>query len=297
MNEEKKVVELAEYAGFCSGVRRALSIVLNSRKLYTGPIYTLGPLIHNTYVIEKLKQMEIYPSEDLNEVKNVLVLRSHGTPQPLEEEARKKGLIVVDATCPFVKKAHKGAKELEDEERKVIILGDPNHAEVQGTASYVKSPLIISSVEEAMQVPEIERAGVVAQTTFSIQKFAKIISILSEKVKDLRVINTICNATYQRQNAAIELAKRSDVMIVLGSRFSSNTNKLAEICQSIVKTFHIDLPEELDINAIKDAKRIGITAGASTPDDLIEEIIDRLKSAFAPEIIRPNNSRGESNAD
>lgn len=264
-------VILAEHLGFCYGVKRAIKI---AKKHADGKSCTLGPIIHNPQMVERLKNEGVGMTEDLNSIgEGTIIIRSHGVGPQIYEEIQRRGLNIVDATCTHVKKAQLSAKELADNGYSVVIIGEKNHPEVKSIFEWTdKKATIIQNETEAENFPQCPKLGIVSQTTLSAENFKKIVLRLLDKSKDIRILRTICTATEQRQKAAMELAANVDVMLVVGGRNSANTTKLAKICESICKTYHIETAEEISPKWFNQCKKVGITAGASTPDWIIREV-------------------------
>ncbi|MBR1419710.1 MAG: 4-hydroxy-3-methylbut-2-enyl diphosphate reductase [Selenomonadaceae bacterium] len=264
-------VIFADHLGFCYGVKRAIHIARQSAQ--NPPAYTLGSIIHNPQMVERLKSEGIGVVENLDEVsEGTIIIRSHGVAPKIYDEIRRKGLNLIDATCPHVKKAQLSAKSLVDEGYQVVIIGEKNHPEVKSIFEWSdQKATIIESESEAQNFPEVDRLGIVSQTTFSRKKFSDIVLILLEKSRDMKILRTICDATEHRQIAAIDLASKVDLMLVIGGKNSANTSRLASLCAQKVQTYHVETAAEIDPNWFKGAKKIGITAGASTPDWVIEE--------------------------
>ena len=277
-----KVLEVytAEEAGFCFGVKRALEIA--TKAAVRGeqiPVYTLGPIIHNPQVVGELDKLGIKAINSIEDIaQGTVIIRSHGVSPAILEKAKKKGLHIIDATCPFVKSAQKYAKKLVDEGYQTFIYGDHEHPEVIGIyGSSAGSATVVSSIEELSAIRLKERVGFVAQTTKSPSSFQDLISRVITQVKELKVYNTICNTTEMRQRAAVKLARNVDIMFVIGGHNSANTNRLAEICaQTATPTYHIETVHEIDWQWLNNKQKIGITAGASTPDWLIKEVIEAM---------------------
>ena len=280
-------VILADAAGFCFGVKRALSLtnkVLSEVDPAT-PIYTLGPLIHNPQVVAQLEAKGVRALDRPGEASSgVVIVRSHGVAPKVMEELEELNHDVVDATCPFVQRAMRWAKQLSDEGYQVIIVGDRFHPEVQAILGYAgETAQVVSNPQEISTLPIASRVGVIAQTTQSVQNFKACVDELAGKVEDLKTFDTICTATEQRQTSAQELAAKVDVMIVIGGRNSANTRRLAEICEEQgTVTYHIETPDELRRQWFAGVRRAGVTAGASTPDWLIEGVLARM-SEFSEE--------------
>jgi 4-hydroxy-3-methylbut-2-enyl diphosphate reductase len=272
-------IKVAKSAGFCWGVKRAVNMAVDSIKKAKGRALCLGELIHNKREIERLKNLGMVFIEDMNDLKkgDTVVIRSHGVSPKVLEFLKRKGVEIVDATCPFVKDVHEKAMKLEEEEYPVLILGNAHHPEVIGIAGHVKNPMIINSLEEIKKLPPMKKLGVVCQTTLNLSFFKEAVSILSLKVKDLKVYNTICSATSVRQKETLKLAKEVDVMFVIGGKNSSNTTKLYQIAKEVnPRTYHIESKDEIEPDWLKNSETVGITAGASTPQWVIEEVVNHL---------------------
>ena len=264
-------VILAEHIGFCYGVKRAIKI---AREHADGISCTLGPIIHNPQMVERLRAEGVGTVDKISDMKEgTIIIRSHGVGPKVYAEAQARGLTLVDATCPHVKKAQHSAKKLVDEGRTVVIVGEKNHPEVKSIFDWSdQKATIIETVEEAEALAECKRLGIVSQTTFSGERFKQIVMRLLDKSRDIKILRTICNATDLRQSATISLAQNVDVMIVIGGRNSANTTRLAQISEKNCRTFHIETAEELKPEWLGNVKKIGITAGASTPDWIIREV-------------------------
>ena len=275
-------IEIAQNAGYCYGVRRAFSLVERAvREHAEGPFYTLGPIIHNPQAVEMLKRERgVYPISSLDEVdRGVLIIRTHGVPPELINRALKKGLKVVDATCPFVKRAQSKAKELVDEGYQVVILGEKEHPEVIGIIAHAgERAYVVEVLEDVRRLPDMRKVGVIFQTTQELEGFGRILSELLLKSEEMKVHNTICHAIRNQQAAARDLARRADLMLVVGGRNSGNTRRLLQICRDAgARAYHIETAEEIDPKWFKGVELVGIAAGASTPDFIIEGVVERLK--------------------
>jgi (E)-4-hydroxy-3-methyl-but-2-enyl pyrophosphate reductase len=273
-------VEVAENAGYCYGVRRAFDIV-DEVPRDAGGIYTLGPIIHNPQAVEALRRDRgVSPVESLKEIAGgTLVVRSHGLPPRVLQDALRMGLTVVDATCPHVTAAQERARELVDEGYRLIILGERNHPEVVGIVAHAHGRgTVIEEASELDGLGRMKRAGLVVQTTQETEKLAAVASRLSTQCSELKVFNTICSATSTRQAAARKLAQRADVMIVVGGKNSGNTRRLAGVCRRQgVPTHHVESAAEIDPAWVTEAELVGVTAGASTPDFVLREVLTRLE--------------------
>ena len=267
----------AKTAGFCFGVKRAVDMAFKAAKKKEKGIFTLGPIIHNPQVIEKLKQEGILPIEDINTpgIKDIII-RTHGIPLQIMNRISKAGFNIIDATCPFVKKAQHYAKLLREEGYQVIILGDREHPEVQGLMSYAGDDAIVVDSENALL--KIKRnVGIVVQTTQPVEALKKLFARVIEQAKNVKVYNTICSSTALRLKETASMAKKVDIMLVVGGKNSANTTQLAKLCWSLsVPTYHIETVAELIPEWMNGVKSVGITAGASTPDWIIEDIIKKV---------------------
>lgn len=271
-------IRIAENCGFCYGVKRAVNMAQDTSDQLERS-YTLGPIIHNPQVVSNLEEHGVYAVDSLDEIPGgTVIIRSHGVGPAVYEEATDKGLKVVDATCPHVKKAQQDAKSVIDSGMSLVILGEKKHPEVISINLWAQNKgIVIEAEEEAKILPFVENRGVVVQTTFSQFKFQSIIDILEEKTQNLKVFKTICTATQERQNSAVELAKTVDLMIVVGGKNSGNTNRLAEVCRDVgCTTYHIETAAELQLDWFNHVQTVGVTAGASTPDWIIKEVIDTM---------------------
>ena len=271
MKVKSMEVVLAEYLGFCYGVKRAINI---AKANAGGASCTLGPIIHNPQMVERLKAEGVGVIENLDETSGgTVIIRSHGVGPQIYEKIRAKGLKVVDATCPHVKRAQLAAKELAESGYSVAIIGEKNHPEVKSIFEWANGAATILETEsEAEKFPACKKLGVVSQTTVAESHFKKIAAQLLDKSKDIRILRTICTATEQRQSAAMALAAEVDAMLVVGGRNSANTTKLARLCEGRCKTYHIETADEISPEWFTQSKKIGITAGASTPDWIIREV-------------------------
>ncbi|KJR41819.1 hydroxymethylbutenyl pyrophosphate reductase [Candidatus Magnetoovum chiemensis] len=276
-------ITVAKRAGFCFGVKRAVKIAFDMASLKQG-VYTLGPIIHNPQVVEKLEQKGVYSIEEPSINTKSVIIRTHGIPIEMFNKVSQIGIEVIDATCPFVKKAQEYAKLLRDQGYQVIILGDKDHPEVKSIMSYAGEKVIVTRDGTELKKPNNDnenklnkKIGIVVQTTQPVEALRKLLCNLVEKAKEMKVFNTICNSTSLRQKETSELCEKVDLMIVVGGKNSANTTQLANLCQSTgVKTYHIETKLELQENWLENVTSIGITAGASTPDWIINEIIERI---------------------
>lgn len=278
----KRMLEiiLSPYTGYCFGVKRAMRLIEQGLEEHGGKIYTLGEVIHNPQAVERLKSKGVEPVYSLDEVEagSTLVIRAHGAQPDLIAEAKRRGITLIDATCPFVMKSQKYVKKLSEESYQVIIIGDSLHPEVQGISAHAgDKSIIINSVEGAEQVNGVAKAGVVIQTTFSRERANGIIEVLKRRVPDLRVYDTICQATVLRREATLELAEQVDLMLVIGGKKSSNTRRLYQMCRDAgIKAKFIETASEIDETWFIGCRRVGLTTGTSTPDWVIDDVLERL---------------------
>lgn len=272
-------VIIADQAGVCFGVKRALDLVTEESKKGE-PLATLGPLIHNPQVVEKLEEQGVRVVRDVKDAKGAIVMPSHGVPRKVVKTAEAAGLRVIDATCPFVAKVHERVGALAADGYLVVVVGDAGHSEVKAIVSAAgEGAVVISSVDQVDGVDwSGKRVGIVSQTTQTPERFGEIVGLIAARAKEVVAYNTICYATHDRQSAARELAPQVEAMFVVGGRNSANTNRLAEICQeSGVPTYHIETADEIDPTWVTGMTTVGLTAGASTPEWIIEEVKSRLE--------------------
>ena len=273
-------IKTARRAGFCFGVKRALDITFDIAGKDTRGVFTLGPIIHNPQVIEKLREKGILSIEpdDIGRKKiRDLIIRTHGIPRELYDNISAGGYRVIDATCPFVKKAQHYAKLLKENGYQVVILGDRDHPEVRGLMSYAGDDVIVVSEHSPLEGLR-SKVGLVVQTTQSVEALKKVLSRIIEKAKEVNVYNTICNSTALRLKETEDMARKADVMIVVGGKNSANTTQLANLCKGLsVETHHIETAAEIRDEWLEGARQVGITAGASTPDWLIREVEKRIR--------------------
>lgn len=283
----KKVI-LAQSAGFCFGVKRAVDTVYEQTDQKN--VFTFGPIIHNEEVVKDLesKGVKVINSlDELDEISRVvedgiIIIRSHGVSKDVYDSIKQHGMKIIDATCPFVLKIHKIVKEESEKGKQIVIIGNENHPEVEGIMGWSVTPTIVVDTEEKARnlvlKPEQE-VCIVSQTTFNYKKFQELVEIISEKGYNIIIRNTICNATEERQTEARDIAKKADAMIVIGGSSSSNTRKLYEICKNECNnTYYIQTLNDLDRNSLGMADCIGITAGASTPNNIIEEVYTNVRA-------------------
>ena len=284
-------IKCADSAGFCFGVKRAVDTVYDLLAKENHKVYTLGPIIHNEQVVEDLASQGVqvieHPDEIAKEDRSqaILVIRSHGVPESVIHTLKEEKISFEDATCPFVKKIHKTVAEYSEKGYEIVIIGSAKHPEVQGILGWAKNGgTVVESKEDALLFKPSKREKpicVVAQTTFNYNKFQELVEIFSKKGYDILAVNTICNATSTRQTEAESLAKDSDAMIVIGGTHSSNSRKLYEICKNQCEnTFFIQTAEDLPDIPVSSFASLGITAGASTPNQIIEEVHTNVRIKF-----------------
>lgn len=281
-------VTVAKTAGFCFGVKRAVEKVYDQIGRTEKRIYTYGPIIHNEQVVGDLREKGVEVIDSLEELKTirnaVVVIRSHGVGKNVYEILKENDVEIVDATCPYVKKIHRIVEKQSAEGRKVLIIGSEDHPEVQGIKGWGdERTVVIEDMDDflKLQLPENEKLCIVSQTTFNYKKFQDIVEKIPKTRYDIFVLNTICNATQERQVEAKEIASQVDVMLVIGGKNSSNTQKLYEICRrECNKTYYIQTLDDLNPECISSACNVGITAGASTPNNIIEEVHTNVRVKF-----------------
>ena len=286
-------IKVAKNAGFCFGVKRAVELV-NKLSSEGKPVYTYGEIIHNENVVKELESKGVQVVNDLDKLRNLkkgtLVIRSHGIPKADYDKLSKLGVEYEDATCPFVTKIHKLARQYsEDSNNKIVIIGSKHHPEVIGIRGWcLTEPVIFENIDEVESYSENsdKKHIILAQTTFNLNKFQDIVEIFKKKRYYSIVLNTICNATSTRQTETEQLAKEADAMIVVGGKHSSNTQKLYNICiKNCVDTYYIQTPDDLDIGKLRLFRCVGITAGASTPNNIIEEVRTRMAEMSFEEML------------
>ncbi len=282
-------VIVAKTAGFCFGVERAVNKVYEQIDRQDGrPIYTYGPIIHNEEVVKDLEKKGvrvIETEEELRRLKDgVVIIRSHGVGKPVYELLEQNQIEIVDATCPFVKKIHRIVKEENEKGRRVIIIGNEKHPEVEGIKGWANPDTIVVESEEQIDKLSLEageKLSIVSQTTFNYNKFQDLVEKFLKKGYDISVLNTICNATQERQSEARRIASEVDAMIVIGGKSSSNTQKLYEICRrECENTYYIQTFDDLEPESVSSVRSVGITAGASTPKNIIKEVHTNVRIKF-----------------
>ena len=274
-------VEVADRAGVCYGVERALCMARDAGLAATGRVHTLGPLIHNPIVVQDLAASGVEVADTLDDVESgTVIVRAHGVVPEIVREACDRGLEVLDATCPYVKKVHRAAERLVSEGYRLIIVGEPGHPEVEGILGHAGPGAVV--VSDPSELPTLEiggKVGVVVQTTQTAEALSAVVAALAARTGELRVINTICAATQERQDSAAKLASRVDAMVVVGGKNSGNTRRLAEICRErCPETFHIEDAAELESSWFVRARVVGLTAGASTPPEHIDRAVEALRA-------------------
>ena len=271
---------LAKDAGYCFGVRDAVNLAYETSKK-EGEVFMLGDIVHNENVVKELEESGVKVVKHLNEVPDnkPILFRAHGTVPDIWKESKKRVMDVVDATCPLVTEIHDEVRKLDAENRKIIIIGDHGHDEVNGIKEQVENALVISSPKEAMKLRKMKKAGVVSQSTQMIENVQGIINILMTKVFDLRFVNTICFPTRRNHEQIKNLSEICDIMIVIGSFTSANSKRLTELAKMRnERTFQVTCAEDLDADWFQKSDTVGISAGASTPDNIINEVLDEIKS-------------------
>lgn len=276
-------IEKAAEMGFCFGVRRAIEIVEKASR-ERGPLQTLGPLVHNQQVVDGLAEGGVTTAKSLENIKGgIVAIPSHGVGPEIIKQIKSRGFEIIDATCPFVRKAQIISQKLGKEGFMVLVFGDASHPEVQAVLGWAGK-----KASASLGIPQLDthpkRLGILCQTTQNQERFAnfvaKIITSGPTRFSELRIFNTICDATRKHQAAAFELAKKVNLVIVVGGRDSANTKRLAEICSDTgVATYHIETAEQLELSWIQGKQHVGITAGASTPDDIIDKVVLKLEEA------------------
>ncbi len=305
-------ITTAKSAGFCFGVKRAVDLVYN--EVDAGEhVYTYGPIIHNEEVVADLNKKGVIVVNDPEELKTLpagtIIIRSHGVSEEVQKKLTAYGHKVIDATCPYVKKIHRAVKDKSLEEQHIIIIGNAAHPEVQGIIGWCKSNrfaqenkdyTVIENEQEAQafDIPRDRKLCIVAQTTFNYKKFQDLVEIIIKKGYDIFVLNTICNATEERQAESYQLAKESDAMIVIGGKSSSNTRKLYEICKKECEnTYYIQKLDDLDLRMFKSYRNVGITAGASTPNNIIKEVHTAMSEKSFEQLLEEEKVVKISNGD
>ena len=275
-------IEVANQSGFCFGVKRAIKIVEDSLKKERD-VYCLGPIIHNPQVVKNLMSRGLKIVKDISIIKEgALVIAAHGLEPKLVQKAAEKGLRIIDATCPLVKKAQKYAGQLKKDKYHIIIIGDKNHAETKGIVGFSGTNFQIVGNKSEIDIKKLQsnkKIGIVSQTTQGIWNLREIATAALPYSDELRIYNTICETTLKKQTATRQLAKRSDIMIVIGGYNSANTKRLVEVSKETgVETYHIETSQDINLAWLKDKEKIGISAGASTSPESINEVVNMIEN-------------------
>ena len=271
---------IAKDAGYCFGVRDAVNLAYETAEDH-GDVYMLGHIVHNENVVKDLNEAGAKVVRKLKDVPKgkPIMFRAHGTSTKVWEKAQKQNMNIIDATCPLVKEIHDEVIKLEKEGRKIIIIGDHGHDEVVGIASQIKDPIIVSTPDEAQKLRKMKKAGIVSQSTQTIENVQEIINILMTKVFDLRFINTICFPTKRNQQQLKDLSEKCDVMVVIGSFTSANSNRLTQLAlERNDRSYQVTSADDLISDWFNESDVVGITAGASTPDNIIKNVTEKIKS-------------------
>ncbi|OGS20741.1 MAG: 4-hydroxy-3-methylbut-2-enyl diphosphate reductase [Elusimicrobia bacterium RIFOXYA2_FULL_40_6] len=271
---------IAKSAGFCYGVKKAVELAEKASKSYNKPIYTVGPLMHNKHEVKRLSGLGINAISTINNIKGgTVIIRTHGLPKDIMNRLSRKNADVIDATCPFVKRVQNLVEKLSKDGYNILVIGEKNHPEVVALVSYSTKPVVVVNSPAGIKNLKLkEPVAVVSQTTQSSEKFDKLNALIHKKYRSLKVYDTICNASNERQDETKKLAKKVNVMLVLGGKNSGNTTRLKDICLEHVKTFHIESSKDLKKDWFKKIDTIGITAGASTPQWLIGGVVSSLRN-------------------
>ncbi len=284
---QRRVV-LAEVAGFCFGVRRAVEMTDAARREQTGRITTLGPLIHNEQVIERMRRQGVETAEKLETIREgTVVLSAHGVSPAVVSQAKSQGLQLLDVTCPFVTKVHLRAKLLHEQGYQVLLVGDKGHTEVRGVVGAVEAlggrVSVVSSPEEVAALSLGKKVGVISQTTQYAANFSAIVAEVSKKAAEVRAFNTVCNATDELQEAAVRMARQVEVALVVGGKKSANTRRLRELCEAEgIPAYHIETADEIEGAWLEGKQIVGITGGASTPDWILEDVARFVNAGELP---------------
>ena len=271
---------IAKDAGYCFGVRDAVNLAYETAEDH-GDVYMLGHIVHNENVVKDLNEAGAKVVRKLKDVPKgkPIMFRAHGTSTKVWEKAQKQNMNIIDATCPLVKEIHDEVIKLEKEGRKIIIIGDHGHDEVVGIASQIKDPIIVATPDEAQKLRKMKKAGIVSQSTQTIENVQEIINILMTKVFDLRFINTICFPTKRNQQQLKDLSEKCDVMVVIGSFTSANSNRLTQLAlERNDRSYQVTCADDLNSDWFNESDVVGITAGASTPDNVINNVTEKIKS-------------------
>jgi len=279
---------IADNAGFCFGVKRAVDITNTELLNSNNNIYSLGPLIHNSQAVKIFEEKGLKTIDEIEEIENGrVIIRSHGVSKSIIDKINDMNLDIIDSTCPYVKSVHKRVEEYQNQGYNIVIIGDPSHPEIIGINGWCKNQaFIVNSLEEARKLPKMDKICVVSQTTNTQEKFETLSEMIKEKGNEIEVFNTICNATNLRQESCKEVSSKVDAMIIIGGYHSSNTNKLVEISKKYCKNvYHIETSKELPLQVLSKFNKIGITAGASTPDWIIKEVVETMDNINSNEMM------------
>ena len=271
-------INIAKKAGFCFGVKRAIDITFNLAKEDNKGLYTYGPLIHNPQVVEELNRKGVKTVDDLTSPDiRTIIIRTHGVSPEVYAETSKMGYNVIDATCPFVKKAQNFAQILNDEGYQVLIIGDKEHPEVQGLIGFAGGKAVVAG--DADKLPALKnKVGIIVQTTQPFDTFRKIVLQVISTVREVKIYNTICDFTAQRVKETRELAKKVDLMVIVGGKNSSNTNQLVKLSKDVcAKVYHVETAEEIRDEWFQGVENVGITGGASTPQWIIDDAVNKIR--------------------
>ena len=274
-------IVLSESLGFCMGVKRAVDMAYRALEKNPGePVVTLGPLIHNTQEIERLQRDGIRVSDHSDlPTSGTVIIRAHGVAPQAYDELKSRGLRIMDGTCPYVHYSQRKAMELHRDGYTVVIVGDKDHPEIRGILGYIQDEgYAVKTVDEARQLPDLQKIGVIAQTTISPRKYQLVIEALRERAPEVKVCETICDATEENQKAVRSLSREVDLLLVIGGRHSANSNKLVEAAREhCPASFLIETSSEIDPASLRGVRRVGVSAGASTPDWMIQQVVERLR--------------------
>jgi len=280
---------VAKNSGLCYGVKRALNLAKETRHERNGKVLTLGDLIHNPRVIVDLKKQGIHSIENLNELKKgTIIIRSHGISPEVYESLEEKKMEIVDATCPIVKRIQKLVEILAENKEEIIIVGNKDHPEIKGLIGFSQERgIIVENETQVKHLPHKKKRVVLAQSTQDLYIFGKIVTALIEKTEELSVYNTICHSTQTRQKSTSELASQVDTLFIVGGKNSSNTQKLYQISRRILpETYFVENAEQITPEMLKRAKKIGISGGASTPHEAIQEAVEKIKNSYRLQLER-----------
>tara|TARA_B100000029_G_scaffold132600_1_gene126546 strand:- start:145 stop:987 length:843 start_codon:yes stop_codon:yes gene_type:complete len=278
-------ITVTKDAGYCFGVRDAVNMAYDAAEKY-GEVYMLGSIVHNEKVVDDLSKAGAKIVKSLDDVpkESPILFRAHGTVNELWDRAKAKNMNIIDATCPLVYEIHHEVKKLSDEGRKIIVIGDHGHDEVIAIANQANDSIVIANKQEALNLRKMKRAGIVTQSTQAIENVREIINILMNKVYDLRFINTICYPTKRNHEQIKEIAKTHDLMIIIGSFTSANSKRLTQLAKEInPNSFQVTCSEELEPNWFNKIRSVGISAGASTPDHIIQDVKNKINNILIKE--------------